>query len=116
MPTRPTAAPIAPRRSASSKRAAHTLVQRAVDPTKLEFLSQVYKRKDENDLLISAQRYLTTLHKVSDILSRASSVEALFDSILSAILEVSGGDRAAILMRPLGATGIEVDMVAVRTA
>jgi HD-GYP domain-containing protein (c-di-GMP phosphodiesterase class II) len=93
----------------------NTLVQRAVDPTKLEFLSQVYKRKDENELLISAQKYLTTLHKVSDILSRASSVEALFDSILSAILEVSGGDRAAILMRPAGATGNEVDMVAVRT-
>ncbi len=93
----------------------NTLVQRAVDPTKLEFLSQVYKRKDENVLLQSAQRYLSTLHKVSDILSRASSVEALFDSILSAILEVSGGDRAAILMRPPGGTGNQVDMVAVCT-
>ena len=44
------------------------IVQRAVDPTKLEFLSQVYKRKDEAGLLQSAQKYLTTLHKVSDIL------------------------------------------------
>ena len=79
-----------------------TLVQRAVDPTKLEFLSQVYKRKDEAHLLESAQKYLTTLHKVSDILSRAASVEALFDSIVPAILEVSGGDRAAILMRNNG--------------
>jgi len=93
----------------------HTLVQRAVDPTKLEFLSQVSRRKDDSDLLASAQKYLTTLHKVSDILSRASSVEALFDSILSAILEVSGGDRAAILMRPPEGTGNDVDMVAVRT-
>ena len=94
-----------------------TLVQRAVDPTKLEFLSQIYKRKDDADLLASAQKYLTTLHKVSDLLSRASSVEALFDSILSAILEVSGGDRAAILMRPADGSGTEhqVDMVAVRT-
>ncbi|MGE0865141.1 MAG: HD domain-containing phosphohydrolase [Vicinamibacterales bacterium] len=93
-----------------------TLVQRAVDPTKLEFLSQIYKRKDDADLLASAQKYLTTLHKVSDILSRATSVEALFDSILSAILEVSGGDRAAILMRPADASGAgQVDMVAVRT-
>ena len=75
------------------------LVQRAVDPTKLEFLSQVYKRKDEAHLLDSAQKYLTTLHKVSDILSRASSVEALFDSIVQAILDVTGGDRAAVLMR-----------------
>lgn len=94
----------------------HTLVQRAVDPTKLEFLSQIYQRKDDADLLASAQKYLTTLHKVSDILSRASSVEALFDSILSAILEVSGGDRAAILMRPAdGGAGAAVDMVAART-
>jgi HD-GYP domain-containing protein (c-di-GMP phosphodiesterase class II) len=91
----------------------NTLVQRAVDPTKLEFLSQVYKRKDEAHLLESAQKYLTTLHKVSDILSRASSVEALFDSILSAIIEVSGGDRAAILMRNRETSA--VDMVAVRT-
>ncbi len=94
-----------------------TLVQRAVDPTKLEFLSQVSRRKDDADLLASAQKYLTTLHKVSDILSRATGVEALFDSILSAILEVSGGDRAAILMRPPDGTSSDnaVDMVAVRT-
>ena len=92
-----------------------TVVSRAVDPTKLEFLSQVYKRRDEADLLQSAQKYLTTLHKVSEILSRASSVEALFDSIVSAILEVSGGDRAAILMRPRDGSTDDVTMVAVRT-
>ena len=91
-----------------------TMVSRAVDPTKLEFLSQVYKRKDEAGLLQSAQKYLTTLHKVSEILARASGVEALFDSIVSAILEVSGGDRAAILMRPRDG-GKDVDLVAVRT-
>ena len=91
-----------------------TVVSRAVDPTKLEFLSQVYKRKDEADLLQSAQKYLTTLHKVSEILSRASSVEALFDSIVSAILEVSGGDRAAVLMRPRDGSK-DINLVAVRT-
>ena len=90
-----------------------TLVQRSVDPTKLEFLSQVFKRKDEAHLLESAQKYLTTLHKVSEILSRAVSVEALFDSIVAALLEVTGGDRAAVLMRNQE-TG-DVDLVAVRT-
>ena len=89
------------------------LVQRAVDPTKLEFLSQVFKRKDEADLLGSAQKYLTTLHKVSDVLSRASSVEALFDSIVQSILDVTGGDRAAVLMRD-AETGA-IDMVSIRT-
>ena len=88
------------------------LVQRAVDPTKLEFLSQIYKRKDEAQLLESTQRYLTTLHKVSDILSRATGVDALFDSIAQTILDITGGDRAAILMRAVDAGG--VDMVAVR--
>ena len=89
------------------------LVQRAVDPNRLEFLSQRYKRKDEAHLLESAQKYLTTLHKVSDILSRAVSVEALFDSIVQAILEVTGGDRAAILLRSTDSAS--VDMVTVRT-
>lgn len=93
----------------------HQLVQRAVDPTNLEFLSQVYQRQDHANLLVLAQKYLTTLHRVSDILSRASGVEGLFDSILSAILEVSGGDRAAILMRPASGSGGDVDLVAVRT-
>src|SRR4030095_3358902 len=91
----------------------NTLVQRAVDPNKLEFLSQVYKRKDESHLLESAQKYLTTLHKVSEILSRASTLEALFASIVAAILEVTGGDRAAILMR--NKETADVDLVAVRT-
>ncbi len=88
------------------------LVQRAVDPTRLEFLSQIYKRKDEAQLLESTQRYLTTLHKVSDILSRATGVEALFDSIAQTILDVTGGDRAAILMR--SQDGDAVDLIAVR--
>ena len=33
-----------------------TMVQRAVDPTKLEFLSQVYKRKDEAQPAASRRR------------------------------------------------------------
>jgi HD-GYP domain-containing protein (c-di-GMP phosphodiesterase class II) len=90
-----------------------TLVQRAVDPTKLEFLSDVGTRRDESHVLETTQKYVSTLHKVSDILSRATSVEALFDSIVQAILDVGGGDRAAILMRNKETGG--VDMVAVRT-
>jgi HD-GYP domain-containing protein (c-di-GMP phosphodiesterase class II)/ribosome-associated protein YbcJ (S4-like RNA binding protein) len=90
-----------------------TLVQRAVDPTRLEFLSQVYTRKDEGQLLESAQKYLSTLHQVSDMLSRALSVEALFDSIAQAILDVTSGDRAAVLMRNTE-TG-SVKLAAVRT-
>jgi HD-GYP domain-containing protein (c-di-GMP phosphodiesterase class II) len=99
-----------------------TLVRRAVDPAKLEFLTQALNRPDEHALLESAQRYLSTLHQVSDVLSRASGVEGLFDSILSAILDVTKGDRAAILMRDADAdadaeAGVAdgVNVVAVRT-
>ena len=68
-------------------------------------------------MLESAQRYLSTLHRVSDLLSRATGVEALFDSILAAILEVTGGSRAAILMRASDPPGEnrDVQVVAVRT-
>jgi HD-GYP domain-containing protein (c-di-GMP phosphodiesterase class II) len=92
------------------------VVRKAVDPSKLEFLAQF--QRDETALLESAQRYLSTLHRVSDVLSRASGVEGLFDSLLSEILEVTKGDRAAVLMRPARAddeSEADVDVVAVRT-
>jgi HD-GYP domain-containing protein (c-di-GMP phosphodiesterase class II) len=92
-----------------------TLVRKAIDPTKLEFLTQISQRHDEHALLASAQQYLSTLHHVSDALSRASGVESLFDSILSEILEVTTGDRAAILMREPPGAESDVRMVAMRT-
>jgi HD-GYP domain-containing protein (c-di-GMP phosphodiesterase class II) len=76
----------------------HTLIRKSVDPNKLDFLKQVLQEQDQSAVLESAQRYLSTLHHVSDLLSRASSVEELFDFILSTILEVTGGERAAILL------------------
>jgi HD-GYP domain-containing protein (c-di-GMP phosphodiesterase class II) len=85
--------------SVSHEERGHTIIRKAVDPTRLDFLAKLFKRKDDGALLESAQRYLSTLHQVSDALSRASSVEGLFDSILSSILDVTKGDRAAILIR-----------------
>jgi HD-GYP domain-containing protein (c-di-GMP phosphodiesterase class II) len=104
--------------SLSQEERGQTLVRKAVDPTRLDFLTQVFKRKEDAALLESAQRYLSTLHKVSESLSRASSVETLFDSILTAILNVTRGDRAAILMRNLDLqtdTDEALNVVAIRT-
>lgn len=78
--------------------------------TSSSFCRSSTSAQDESHLLESAQNYLTTVHKVSEILSRAASVEALFDSIVPAILAVTGGDRAAILVRNKDTA--EVDMVA----
>ena len=98
------------------------VIRKAIDPNKLEFLTGVFQKQDleaGTAVVESAQRYLSTLHRVSDLLSRASGVEALFDSILLAILDVTGGDRAAILMsaHPVESAEQEDDvaLVAVRT-
>ena len=115
-PTPPAAAPVTAALSLVGEPRGHTLVRKAVDPSKLEFLTQVSKRQNDEALLETAQRYLSTLHHVSDVLSRASGVEGLFDSILSEILDVTKGDRAAILMRPpQAAADADVNVVAVRT-
>jgi HD-GYP domain-containing protein (c-di-GMP phosphodiesterase class II) len=93
-----------------------TIIRRAVDPGQLEFLMQVFKQKDEHALLEAAQRYLSTLQHVSTVLSRATGLEGLFDAVLSAILDVTKGARAAILMRdPDAADDADVHVVAVRT-
>jgi HD-GYP domain-containing protein (c-di-GMP phosphodiesterase class II) len=91
-----------------------TLIRKAIDPNKMDFLTGVFKRQEldaGSAVVESAQRYLSTLHRVSDLLSRATGVEALFDSILSAILDVTGGDRAAILLRTSKADGTDDDDV-----
>jgi HD-GYP domain-containing protein (c-di-GMP phosphodiesterase class II) len=99
-----------------------TLIRKAVDPRKLDFLTQVGTRNGEGQALLeSVQRHLSTLHHVSDVLSRATGVEGLFDSILAEILDITKGDRAAILMRDVQASAnadqpvdTDVNVVAVR--
>jgi HD-GYP domain-containing protein (c-di-GMP phosphodiesterase class II) len=96
-----------------------TLIRKSLDPDKLHFLADAGAQADDRALLESAQRYLATLHRVSDQLSRASGVEALYESILSTILDVIGGERAAILLaEEAGAANgtVEVNAAAVRTA
>jgi putative nucleotidyltransferase with HDIG domain len=117
----PTVTPVEASLNLTSDEAGKTLVRKAVDPNKLEFLSHALQEKKptktDKALLESAQRYLSTLHKVSDVLSRATSIEELIGAILSAVLEATKGHRAAILMRPsygLASSGESVEVVGVR--
>ena len=59
-----------------------TLVRRAIDPNNPEFLTRVLTGTLSQARLESAHRYLTTLHKVSESLAQAASVEALYDAVL----------------------------------
>jgi putative nucleotidyltransferase with HDIG domain len=97
----------------TADKASGKVVRRTVDPNRLEFLSSALHQPDDDAILQSAQRYLSALHRVSDLLSHASGVDSLYDSLLTAILDVSGGDRAAVLMP--SATSDKIDAVAIRT-
>jgi HD-GYP domain-containing protein (c-di-GMP phosphodiesterase class II) len=98
----------------SSDERGSKVVRRAVDPNRLEFLTSALQQHDEDAMVQSAQRYLSALHRVSDLLSHASGVDSLYESLLSAILDVTGGDRAAVLMGSGDAAARQVEPVAVR--
>jgi HD-GYP domain-containing protein (c-di-GMP phosphodiesterase class II) len=90
-----------------------TVVRRAVDPSRPEFLTAIFSRKDQA-ALESAQRYLATIHAVSEQLALVSTLDGLYDVVLSAVLDASGGDRAAILLRGLDPARSEIAVSAVR--
>lgn len=50
-------------------------------------------------LLRRAERHLSTLHHVSDLLASARAIGGVADATLRAILDVTGADRAAIVLR-----------------
>jgi len=90
-----------------------TIVRRALDPARPEFLTAMFSRQDHS-ALEAAQRYLATVHRVSEALARASTLEGLYDVVLSAVIEASGGDRAAILLRGTDPAQSGVAVAAVR--
>jgi HD-GYP domain-containing protein (c-di-GMP phosphodiesterase class II)/pSer/pThr/pTyr-binding forkhead associated (FHA) protein len=92
-----------------------TVVRRALDPTRPEFLTAIVSRQDALD---AAQRYLATIHLVSERLALVSTLDGLYEVVLSAVLEASGGDRAAILLRDAdpAKAGLTVSAVRARDA
>ena len=57
------------------------------------------------NLLQRAQRHLSFLHRVSEVLATARDLAGLADAALGTILEVTGGDRAAFVLRRDGDSG-----------
>jgi HD-GYP domain-containing protein (c-di-GMP phosphodiesterase class II)/pSer/pThr/pTyr-binding forkhead associated (FHA) protein len=77
-------------------------LSKAVDPAKPSFLAQALASPDDGALLRSTQQYLSAMHEVSKAVSSATTLAGLFDAILTVVLDVTTGDRAAILMREAG--------------
>ncbi len=92
-----------------------TVIRRQIDPKRLDWLATPPPRLADLDLLHRAQRHLTAVHEVSDLLSQARDVHALFESIVETILDVTNADRAALLLRREDGPRDAVDLVAARS-
>jgi len=79
------------------------VISKRFEPTRFEWLSDASSHSDtgavELNLLERAQRHLSFLHRVSEVLATARDLAGLADATLGTILEVTGGDRAAFVLR-----------------
>jgi len=75
-----------------------TVVSRQIVPSRLDWISHA-GLEDGRVLLARAQRHLMTLHAVADMLAHARDVPGLCEATVEAVLEVTGADRAALLVR-----------------
>jgi putative nucleotidyltransferase with HDIG domain len=84
-----------------------SIIQKRIEPASLDWLGGGGARSaPEVALLKRAQRHLSTLHRVSELLAGARDIDRLSDATLRAILEVVHADRCAIVLRRTdGATG-----------
>jgi putative nucleotidyltransferase with HDIG domain len=87
-----------------------SIIQRRIEPSSFDWLAGVEENAaPELALLKRAQRHLSTLHRVSELLAGARDIDRLSDATLRAILEVVQADRCAIVLRRKdGAAGQDV--------
>lgn len=115
VPTQPARTPGAMLSVTGEGPTGETVIRKRIDPKRLDWLATPAPRAEELALLRRAQRHLSTVHEVSDLLSGARDIDALFESIVATILEVTGADRAALLVRSAEGDGDGVELAAART-
>jgi HD-GYP domain-containing protein (c-di-GMP phosphodiesterase class II) len=94
-------------------RSYESVIQRRFEPAKFDWLSTA--SGGELGLLERAQRHLATLHRVSELLAGARDIKGLSDATLRAILEVTGADRVALVLRRRDPATGEAEVVAARS-
>lgn len=93
-----------------------SVIQRRIEPSSFEWLAQSEGAPaPELALLKRAQRHLSTLHRVSELLSNARDIDTLSEATLRAILEVLSADRGAIVLRRRESTTGEIEVLASRS-
>src|SRR3954452_7961626 len=93
-----------------------SVIQRRIEPASFEWLAQGSAgAAPEIALLKRAQRHLSTLHRVSELLSGARDIHRLCDATLRAILEVLPADRSAVVLRRQDDRTGQAEVLAART-
>ena len=75
-----------------------SVISKRFEPARYEWLAPTTATLDIT-LLGRAQRHLTTVHRVSELLATARDLDSVSDATLRAILEVTEADRAALVLR-----------------
>lgn len=91
-----------------------SVIQKRFEPATFEWLTSAGPGT-EGQLLERAQRHLTTLHRVSELLADARDIDALSGATLRAILEVTAADRAALVLRRADPSTGEAEVAAARS-
>ena len=90
-----------------------SVIQKRFEPAAFDWLTSAGGA--ELQLLERAQRHLTTLHRVSELLANARDIQGLSDATLRAILEVTAADRAALVLRRSDPATGEAEVAAARS-
>ena len=78
------------------------VISKRFEPTRFEWLStasSVRHRRDRSQPAAARPASPLFLHRVSEVLATARDPPAFADATLGTILEVTGGDRAAFVLR-----------------
>jgi HD-GYP domain-containing protein (c-di-GMP phosphodiesterase class II) len=93
-----------------------SVFRKRFEPTQFDWLSSAASAPGSDlPLLQRAARHLTTLHRVSELLASARDMNGLSDATLRAILEVTGADRAALVLRRADPATGEAEVAAALT-
>jgi putative nucleotidyltransferase with HDIG domain len=76
-----------------------SVIRKRIEPSQLEWLASAQPTTPEQTLLGRAQRHLSMLHSVSELLADARDAKTVSDDVLRAVLDVVGADRGALLLR-----------------
>lgn len=89
-------------RSDDDDRRIESVIRKRLEPSRFDWLSPLAgpgAAAADPALLQRAQRHLSALHRVSELLAGARDLQELADITLAAILEVTPADRAAVVLR-----------------